>query len=149
MKNIKFIVIAVIFFAAGFLLGQSYQLPENFKLVSDQTQNQETTLKPQVTYLLKFSPVEATEFQQVDIAAPQTVLAVLEKLTTANTLELITKDYPSMGVLVEKIGDKTNGQDNKYWQYYVNGEKPQIGADRFNLSGGELVEWKFEEFISE
>ena len=46
------------------------------------------------------------------------------------------------------MGDSNdrNGQDDKYWQYWVNGEMPPVGAGRYQLSGKERVEWKFVEF---
>lgn len=47
--------------------------------------------------------------------------------------------------LVDRIGDRTNGDDGRYWQYRVNGEYVNAGADRCILSDGDLVEWSFEE----
>ncbi len=49
-----------------------------------------------------------------------------------------------MGVLVDAMGDHVNGTDNKYWQYEVNGEAPMIGADKYELQGGDSVVWEFK-----
>jgi len=38
-----------------------------------------------------------------------------------------------------------NNQENKYWQYEVNGVQPQIGAGQYQLQAGERIEWKFAE----
>ena len=143
MKHLKSIVIAVIFLVVGFLLGQSWQLPE--AIVNSPANEQDASLSKSVTYSLNFTPNEVTEFQEVALAANQTVLDLLKELGAKNNLEVQTKDYGSLGILVTKIGDKENGQENKYWQYFVNALKPQIGADRYQLVGGEMVEWKFEE----
>jgi len=73
----------------------------------------------------------------------------MEKITIPNKkvnlgLQLKSKSYGEMGVLVEAMGDKTNGTDNSYWQYTVNGEAPMIGADSYILVDGDLVEWEFK-----
>lgn len=58
-------------------------------------------------------------------------------------LNLKTKAY-DIGILIEAIGDKENGQDGFYWMYYVNGVLPMVGADQYVLEPGDKVEFKFE-----
>lgn len=48
-------------------------------------------------------------------------------------------------LFVERLGYRSNGDDNMYWQYYVNGEMPWVGADKYFLSNGDTLMWKFEE----
>ncbi len=80
----------------------------------------------------------------VAIASEQTVLAVLAQLDdTESRLQLIVKEYPGLGVLVESMNGKTNGADDKYWQYTVNGVMPEVGADALQLHDGDVVEWHF------
>jgi len=55
------------------------------------------------------------------------------------------KDYGDMGILVTKIKDKENGQDQKYWQYFVAGEQPQISVDKYMPNDKSYIEWKFQE----
>jgi len=38
------------------------------------------------------------------------------------------------------------GGNGKYWIYYVNGKMGEVGADKKMLHGGDVVEWKLEEF---
>ncbi len=123
-------------------MGQSYQLPE---VVTNPPQNNQQKNAP-LTYVLKFSDQEISEFQELALKPEQTVLDVLKELAGQNNLALATKDYQDLGVLVTKIGDKENGQADKYWQYWVNGVKPEVGSGSYKLTGGERVEWKFEEF---
>jgi hypothetical protein len=49
-----------------------------------------------------------------------------------------------MGVLVKSIDGVENGTDNKYWQYWVNGELPMVAADKKEVEAGDRIEWKFE-----
>lgn len=46
-------------------------------------------------------------------------------------------------VFVTSINGTTNGQDGRYWQYWVNGVYPGVGADHFALSDGGAVLWRF------
>lgn len=59
------------------------------------------------------------------------------------TLRLETKTYEGMGTLVTSMNGLTNGADNKYWQYKVNGVMPQIGADAYIPIAGDSIEWYF------
>lgn len=49
-------------------------------------------------------------------------------------------------VLVDEINGIRNGEDGRYWQYWVNGEYGNVGADRYVLKGGEVVEWRFTSY---
>ncbi|OGG87268.1 hypothetical protein A3B87_00145 [Candidatus Kuenenbacteria bacterium RIFCSPHIGHO2_02_FULL_39_13] len=72
------------------------------------------------------------------------VYDALLSITAQNKIKLQTKEY-DFGILIEAIGDKTNGQDNKYWLYYINGEMPMVAVNNYKLNPGDKVEFKFEE----
>lgn len=61
----------------------------------------------------------------------------------AEELSLETKIY-DIGIFIEAIGDKKNGQDGKYWLYYINGEMPMVSADNLEIKAEDKVEFKFE-----
>jgi hypothetical protein len=48
-------------------------------------------------------------------------------------------------LFVEAINGIENGEDGKYWQYYVNGEFANVGCSRYYLKDDDVVEWWFEE----
>ncbi len=80
----------------------------------------------------------------VPISQNETVLAVLQTLNSEDpAVQLSTKEYSGLGVLVDGIHGQKNGTDKKYWQYKVNGIMPQIGADQYKLKSGDSVEWFF------
>ena len=79
----------------------------------------------------------------VDFTKGMTVFDLLKNGTEELGLNLKTKTY-DIGIMVEAIGDKENGQDNKYWLYYVNGEMPMVSADKMILKAGDKVEFKFQ-----
>jgi len=74
------------------------------------------------------------------------VFDILETVNGENpSLNLQSKNYEGLGILVESLGDNSNGKDNKYWQYYVNGQQPMISADQYILDNDDQVEWFFKE----
>jgi len=72
-----------------------------------------------------------------------TAFDLLKSEAEKENLTLKTKSYDT-GVFIEAIGDIENGQDGKYWLYYVNKEMPQVAAYKQNIKTADVVEFKFE-----
>lgn len=88
-------------------------------------------------------------FANIPVAAQDTVLDVLNQLHEANEhVDLVTKEYAGIGVLVQSMYGRENGTDNKYWQYTINGIMPQVGADKAKVKAGDSILWQFGEFSS-
>ncbi len=49
-------------------------------------------------------------------------------------------------IFIDSIANIENGQDNKFWVYYINGVSGSVGADKQNVENNDLIEWKFETF---
>ncbi|MDP2946979.1 MAG: DUF4430 domain-containing protein [Nanoarchaeota archaeon] len=79
----------------------------------------------------------------IEFKEGMTAFDLLKEKTEEIGLTLKFKTY-DMGVFIEAIGDKKNGEDGKYWLYYVNGEMPQVASDKQLLRPGDKVEFKFE-----
>lgn len=79
----------------------------------------------------------------IEFKEGKTAFDLLKDKTEELNLTLKTKTY-DIGILIEAIGDKENGQDGKYWLYYVNGEMPMVSADKKELKLGDKIEFKFE-----
>jgi len=76
-----------------------------------------------------------------------TVYGFLMEAARVGDFDVKTTYYSGFdSLLVDSIGDKTSGQDNKYWSYYINGEYGTIGADKQVVHGGDVIKWKFEGF---
>ncbi|MBI5135509.1 DUF4430 domain-containing protein [Candidatus Uhrbacteria bacterium] len=71
-----------------------------------------------------------------------TVLQAVIAALAAKEITVETKEYKGIGTMVTKIGPVQNGE-TKYWQYWVNGRYPAVGADQYLLKSGDVVEWKF------
>ncbi|KYK21152.1 hypothetical protein AYK21_05320 [Thermoplasmatales archaeon SG8-52-2] len=46
---------------------------------------------------------------------------------------------------IYSINNFVEGNNNKFWQYYINGEYGIVGADLQGLKNRDIVEWKFQE----
>ena len=53
------------------------------------------------------------------------------------------ESYDSL--FIEAINGIENGEDGRYWQYYVNGEFANVGCSRYYLKNNDVVEWRFEQ----
>ncbi len=53
------------------------------------------------------------------------------------------QEYPSLGSMVTKIGDKKSSEKDGYWQYWINGEYASVGASDYLLKPGDKIEWRF------
>ncbi len=104
----------------------------------------ESNLEEVETVQVTLSIDELYDQKQVTVEKGTTILNLLETMNQEDErVQLGTKAYADFGVLVESIGNLSNGTDNKYWQYNVNGVAPMVGADAYLLNGGEEVEWNF------
>lgn len=74
-----------------------------------------------------------------------TVFSILERISYKNDFPLKYTYYEQFdSILIDSINNVVNGEDGKYWQYYVNGDIPMVGADKYTVSNGDYVEWRFE-----
>ena len=68
----------------------------------------------------------------------------MEQLQKEGKISFKYKTYSGMGKLIEEInGIKSKG--NKYWIYYVNGKKANIGVSNYEIKAGDIVSWKYKQ----
>jgi len=73
-----------------------------------------------------------------------TVFSLLEELSQRENFEVESTLYEGMGVFVESIDGVRNGTQDKYWQYWVNNELPQVASDKMQIKKNDVIEWRFE-----
>ena len=98
--------------------------------------------KEKVSLIIDYGEEEADSFHS-DFKEEMTAFDLLKEKTDESGLVLKTKTY-DIGIFIEAIGDKENGQDGKYWLYYINEEMSMVSADNQELKPGDKVEFKFE-----
>jgi hypothetical protein len=101
--------------------------------------------KPKTASLmLDFGDGTVKTFPDVDVAKGPNLLEVMKNLSQAgNGFVLSAKPPGQYGVMVDQIGDKKNGDQGKYWLFWVNNVMAEKSADNTVLAPGDAVEWKF------
>ncbi len=141
--SIIFLVVFSLAIAGGgiyFLTQQSAQLLN--KEGADDSALKATLAAKDIIY--KINNGQEEKIFVLDLTASSTVFSVLEDLGNKEGIAITFKTYPEMGVLVESIGGVKGGEDNKYWQYWVNDILGEVAADKKFLKTGDRVEWKFD-----
>ncbi len=141
-KNLKILI------AIAFVIGIAIAVyTANLQQTVEETIQSGEIISPQEKTILNinFGKGEVKQFE-LEIKEGKTVLDFLKEKTQQSGLNLQTKTY-NMRVLVEAIGEKENGEDNKYWIYYVNDETPMVSVDKKEINPGDKIEFKFQESI--
>jgi len=75
-----------------------------------------------------------------------TVFSILKEVTSRNNILLKYTYYEQFdSILIDSINDNLNGENDMYWQYYINGDIPMVGCDKYyDISNGDCIEWRFE-----
>ena len=96
-----------------------------------------------------FSILEAGEARyEAEIPEGKTVYEFMEILRNAQGLRFNGKPFSGLGFFVEEInGVRNNPQARKYWVYYVNGKKANIGISQYIVQSHDIIEWKYEDEI--
>jgi hypothetical protein len=143
-SKIAFIVLIVLTLGAIFLIGENYKL----------TQKEIDGLSLGVGSIIENVTQERVLYQidegngkiissRLAISKDSTIFSLLEDFSKKENFKLESKEYKGMGMLVESIDGVKNGTDNKYWQYWVNGELPMVAADKKEVKKNDKIEWKF------
>lgn len=75
----------------------------------------------------------------------ETAFSILIRCSEKNGFSVDSTYYEQFdSTLVNSINNDVGGTDGKYWQYYVNGELPSIGADKCTITNGDSLRWSFE-----
>ncbi len=78
-----------------------------------------------------------------EIKSGTSVYDLMTKLKDAGQMNFKDKTYIGLGKFIEEInGMKGNGE--KYWIYYVNGHKAEVGVSNYKINPGDVVSWKYE-----
>jgi hypothetical protein len=74
-----------------------------------------------------------------------TVYSILERCSEKNGFSIDSTYYAQFdATLVNSINNDMGGTNGKYWQYYVNGELVNLGADKCVITNGDALRWSFE-----
>lgn len=147
----RFAVILLLTIASGAisLIGDSYKMTKQEFDILDQEQASVSAqmLKNAFKDKVSFKIIEGNGrviSSLLVASADDTVFSLLSAMSKKENFSLESKEYKGMGVLVESIDGIKNGTDNKYWQYWINGNLPMVSADQKEVKNGDRIEWRFD-----
>lgn len=75
-----------------------------------------------------------------------TVYSLLIQASNINGFEVGAEYYDNyQSHYIYSINNVVEGKDNKFWQYYINGEYGTVGADLQILKNNDTLKWKYQE----
>jgi len=96
--------------------------------------------KTQTTLVIDYGNGEkSTHIRQ--FSSDQSAFSMLRSITEEKQIPLEYKEY-SIGTMVESIKEIKNNSTHA-WIYFVNSSSPEIGADRYRVRPGDVIEWKY------
>ena len=131
------IVMAIAVFAAW---------PQSQVVAPDYQRDAVERAEPSSTFTLaiNFGDGTVNNFAGVQFSSGENLFEVLQRKMAEEKISFEFKEYPGLGMLVTRIGEKKNGEQGKYWQYWVNGKYAEKGPDAYMVMPGDSIEWKFE-----
>jgi len=127
------LLIAIFFIISANIASKDYENEIDIVEKSDE-------IKISILLKINSGSGEKKEYELSDISKQTTVFDVLE-----NNIDIEYNNNYSYGVFLESIDGIKNGDDGKYWQYYVNDVLGDLAADKKILKDGDTLEWRFEE----
>jgi hypothetical protein len=109
-----------------------------------------SSLKPlpegavRATLTIDFGNLETKAYHEIVPKTHRTAFGILEYVTAREEIAL-DADHTRAGVFVRKIGEQENGDDGRYWQYWVNDDFSLVGSGAYMLEEGDHIQWKFIE----
>jgi hypothetical protein len=135
LANKKILVFACVVLALGFIAGsvsqrQSLPAPQAVKSVL-------------ASIMVDYGNGAIKIYSDLAPTPNEPLTELLARTLKRENVEFTLKEYAGLGTLVTKIGNKENGMDQKYWQYWVNNKSPDVGASAYPVQAGDIIEWKF------
>lgn len=91
---------------------------------------------------IAFLEINGAKYES-EISENISVYEFMEKLKNEGKINFVEKNYIGIGKFIEEING-IKGKDNKYWIYYVNEKKADIGVSDYKLKNKDIVSWKYE-----
>ena len=141
MNKVKFAFILVSAVAVGLFFG--FLIGENYRLGGAINSSELDSLPGRVSIMVDFGDGRVSTYTDLDLIQNETAFELTERIAEVNNIGFDFKEYSGLGILVAQIGDKTNGENDMYWQYWVNNKSPEIGAGEYLVEAGDAIMWKF------
>jgi flavin-dependent dehydrogenase len=82
----------------------------------------------------------------VEFSAEITVHQLMRQASKQCDFSYTVKEFTSLGVFVDELdGVQSDKQQGKYWIYYVNAKKANVGVSSYRVQAEDVIAWKYEQ----
>ena len=82
----------------------------------------------------------------ITLSKGSSVYDLLVKAQEETEFRFSGKDFIGLGFFVEEInGKEQNPRAGKYWIYYINDQKAEVGISIYKLKSHDVISWKYED----
>lgn len=140
MKKLSIFIVLILLLGALF-----YFLPKNNTINTGKNTNSKDNIEDSDFEMLVSYHFSEDDIQEFDyhFKQPASLDQIVAYHCLKNEWECNSENYGEMGILITQIKGKQNGEDQKYWQYFIEDEQPQISVDKYYPKEGDTIEWKF------
>jgi hypothetical protein len=138
-EKIKKLILIVSLLAVCFVLISVYKTSNtNNTNRQDLLNKQVLPVKIQTATLF----VNNTKYED-QIQTQMSVYDFMTQLQNEGKINFKDKTYAGMGKFIEEING-IKGSNDKYWIYYVNNKRAEVGVSNYQINPGDVVSWKLE-----
>lgn len=136
-KNLIFIFGTILLFFAIFINSNFINLNKLFSLTEDSVKEEDNNFK---TDDKKIILQVLDKNYEIIFQENESLFNLMNRLQKENNFSFKYKEYPSLGIFVEEINNKKE-ENGKYWIYYINDKEGDIGASKYILKKGDIINW--------
>ncbi|MAF80177.1 hypothetical protein CL629_03810 [bacterium] len=139
MKRNTYLGILIVLLAATLLIGLSLETPNQEATIQEAALREEAV---EVSLVIDYEDGEVESFTPMS-EPNESLFELMQRLGEENKVQLSYKSFPGLGELITKIGDKENGDNGAYWQYWVGDEYAKVGASSYIPQEGDEIIWRY------
>jgi hypothetical protein len=112
------------------------------KLSTQQSKKTDTQVQISVdNTLIVYDSIYKTAYSE-----DSSVYDMMKKARHETNFDFTGRDYGgNLGYFVDSIsGQEHSAKDEKYWIYYINGQKAKVGISNYIIQPNDIIEWKYE-----
>lgn len=107
-------------------------------LPHQETQDQENLLKATLA-------VEGKAYS-VSLPKASSVYDLMVVAQETSDFQFRGKEFPSLGFFIQEInGLEQSPRLGKYWIYYINGKKAEVGISAYTVNINDIISWSYED----
>tara|TARA_Y100000310_G_C20688913_1_gene820929 strand:+ start:1796 stop:2485 length:690 start_codon:yes stop_codon:yes gene_type:complete len=115
-------------------------------LVGDRTESIVPTSGTTAQALIPISLEVEEVTYELHVEPGSSVHDAMAKAQETSDLNFTGRQFAELGFFVEEInGVKQNPRAGKYWIYYINGRKAEVGISVYIVQENDIISWKYED----